>query len=174
MKVLSKQQALEQLLDLKSEFRNEIAERYEHRAKSCLTCETPGACCTDTHFVNVHVSPLEAAAIRRELERLPEALSRKVYERAEIAIDQYGLSSETGATGQTYACPLFEKGIGCLVHATAKPAPCIHHACYENESDLPPNKLLDRQETAIDKLNRRVYGRRQNWLPIPLAINQKK
>ena len=73
-------------------------------------------------------------------------------------------------TPKTYACPLFEKGVGCLVHNSAKPLPCIAHACYEREADLPPDELLTEREIKIAELNRKVYGRAEPPVPIPVAI----
>ena len=71
MKPLSETKAIEVVNRLKREFAASIRENYEHRAKSCLTCETPGVCCTDAHFVNVRISRLEAAAIRNVIGNLP-------------------------------------------------------------------------------------------------------
>src|SRR5258706_4878468 len=134
MRILSKQKALERLQKLKSDFKSQISEDYEHLAKSCLTCETKGACCLDAHFVNVHISRLEAVAIRSVLQTLPERKQNQIYERIDETIKKYDLSTEGDTYSQTFACPLFEKGIGCLVHQTGKPAPCITHACYENKA----------------------------------------
>ena len=73
MKRPSEKQALARLQKVKDAYRETIAGGYEHRAKSCLTCETKGACCLDAHFVNVHITRLEAAAIRGVLDNLPAA-----------------------------------------------------------------------------------------------------
>ena len=172
MKTISEKRALERLKNIKADFTALIKTNYGHRAKSCLTCETPGACCLDAHFVNVHISRLEAKAIRNALERLPEKTQSVVYFRVEETIEKYGLSAEGDTFAQTYACPLFEKGIGCLVHATGKPVPCIQHACYENADDLPPDALAAKQENLIDDLNYRTYGRPQPWLPLPVALSR--
>src|SRR5262245_36024751 len=118
MKVLSETRALEKLHELKSEFAEHIREDYEHRAKSCVTCKTPGACCLDAHFVNVRITRLEAVAIRRVIDELLDP--DEVMARAEETIEKFGL--ENGF--DFYACPLFEKGIGCLVHERGKPLPC--------------------------------------------------
>jgi hypothetical protein len=56
------------------------------------------------------------------------------------------------------------------VHDAAKPLPCIAHACYERREDLPPDELLTEREIRIAELNRRVYGRTEAPLPIPLVI----
>src|SRR5438445_2899409 len=170
MKLLSEQKALGRLQKLKTDFKDQISDGYEHRAKSCLTCETQGACCLDAHFVNVHVSRLETVAIRQELEKLPEEKQLEVYRRVDETVEKYGLSSEGDTFPQTYTCPLFERGTGCLVHANGKPVPCITHACYENAADLPPDELQADQEKRIDDLNTQTYGRPQPWLPLPLAI----
>ena len=145
---------------------------YEAKAKSCLTCETKGACCLDEHFVNVHISRLEAVAMSETIETLSEDHRAEVNDRIDSAIESYSLSTDGDTFTQTYACPLFEKETGCLVHNTAKPLPCISHACYENEKDLPPSHLLAEQEGLVDELNRQTYGRPQSWLPIPLALRK--
>ena len=170
MKLISQSRALQRLFRIKEDLRSEISD-LESRAKSCLTCETPGACCLDAHFVNVHISRLEAAAVGEVLAALPAELQRTVVERVDAAIETYGLTADGDTFAQKFACPLFEKGIGCLVHSTAKPAPCIVHACYENEDDLPPDELQASAEREIEALNARVYGRPQPWLPLPLALN---
>ena len=174
LKLLTEQKALVRLKKLKSDFRSEISETYERRAKSCLTCETQGACCLDAHFVNVHISRLEATAIKRTLEKLPPEKQAEIYARFNETITKYGLSTQNDTYAQTYACPLFEKGAGCLVHHEGKPLACITHACYENAKDLPPAHLLTEQEGLVEDLNIRTYGRPQAWLPIPLAIRHRK
>jgi len=174
MKFISETSGIEKLTQLRAEFAGTIRENYEHRAKSCSTCETPGACCLDEHFVNVHISRLEAAAIKKSIGKFSEEEQMVIYERVERVIKRYGLT-ETGETfAKTYACPLFEKGIGCLVHDIAKPLPCIAHACYEQKEHLPPSELLTRREIEIGKLNERVYGKSEPILPIPLAIRSTK
>lgn len=173
MKLLSETTALSKLRSIRNEFRLRIRDNYEHRARSCATCETPGKCCLDAHFVNVRITRLEAAAIRNALDTLEPEQSEKVHLRIDEAIAKYGLDRTSEALLETYACPLFEKGIGCLVHQTAKPLPCIAHACYERKEDLPPDELLAEREIEIEKLNRRVYGK-TTLLPIPLALQLQK
>lgn len=172
MKLLSEKQALVKLSYLRENFAQSIRDGYEHKAASCLTCTTPGACCLDAHFVNVHISRLEAAAIRNRIESLPVELRAEVFERTDRVIAEYGLSGEGDTFAQKFACPLYEKGVGCLVHEVGKPAACTVHACYENPADLPPDELQIEQERKIDDLNARTYGRRDQWLPIPLAIRK--
>lgn len=172
MKTLSEKRALERLKKLMADFSDVIKTNFEHRAKSCLTCAGPGACCLDAHFVNVHISRLEAVAIRNAIGKLPDKAQNAVYCRVEDVIEKYGLSAEGDTFAQTYACPLFEKGIGCLVHAEGKPVPCIHHACYENAADLPPDALAAEQEAHIDDLNLRTYCHPQAWLPLPVALTR--
>ena len=145
MKFLSEKIALERLHTLQTTFAEKVRERYEHRAKSCLTCETPGACCLDAHFVNVRISRLEARLIEKTLQKLPEQKRNEIYERIERSVEEYGLSEGGEVFEQTFACPLFEKGTGCFVHNEGKPLPCIHHACYERQEDLPPDELLINQ-----------------------------
>ena len=170
MKKISEKQGLRQLHRLKTDYRDRIKTDYEDAAKDCITCETKGACCLDAHFVNVHISRLEAAAIRMVLSRLPVNTQAETYRRIDEAIVKYNLTDKGDTFSQTYACPLFEKGIGCLVHEEGKPLPCIQHACYENQEDLPPDELLDVQEGLVDRLNWRTYGTLTQWLPLPVAI----
>src|SRR5436190_6933525 len=166
MKPISQTQALERLKNIQADLRSEIS-NFESRAKSCLTCDTPGACCLDAHFVNVHISRLEAAAIANVLNDLPADLQSRVAQRIDDAIATHGLTTEGDTFAMTYACPLFEKGVGCLVHSTAKPVPCMVHACYENQTDLPPDELQTAAERQIDALNTRVYSQPQPLLPLP-------
>ena len=173
MKFISQQKAIGSLAEIRYEFRSEIRSRFEHRAKSCVTCETPGACCLDAHFVNVRVSRLEAEAINEALDGLSPEIKKAVRERTVNCIKAYKLDEALETETATYACPLFEPGIGCLVHETAKPLPCIAHACYESQSDLPPDEILDRAELAVYDLNIRTYGQVELPLPIPLAIRIK-
>jgi Fe-S-cluster containining protein len=169
MKALSEKQAIEKLCHLKDALRANIVRNYEFRAKSCAVCETPGACCLDAHFVNVRISRLEAAAMRRKLaETGPEMLVR-IEKRITKSIADHKLDEALDPMTATYACPLFEPGVGCVVH-DVKPAACIVHACYEREADFPPDELLDAAEAAIDRLDARSFGSRQSWRPIPVAL----
>lgn len=171
MKTLSETKALTKLKELKNAYQKEIRDNFEHKAKDCLTCPTQGACCTDAHFVNVHVTRLEAVAIRRTLEKLNENHRKEIYARVAKTIEDYGLTAEGDTFRQKFACPLFEKGIGCLVHSEAKPAACIQHACYENKEDLPPDELQEEVEFKVEKLDRAVYRRFPKWLPLPVWLN---
>ena len=169
MKTLSEKSALAKLRALKNELRAHLREVYERRAKDCQTCEVQGVCCTDAHFVNVHITRLEAALMHEELEKLPEAKRREIAGRVERAIEEFGLTADGDTFAQTFACPLFEKGTGCLVHAV-KPVPCLQHACYERSEDLPPAELQENAEAAIERLNRGTYRRAARWLPLPVAL----
>lgn len=170
MKPLSEKQALKKLQNLKDDYRNFIKENYEHRAKSCETCETKGACCLDAHFVNVHITKLEAVSISQELKKLSAEKQKLIYQQIAETIEIYDLSSEGDTFKKTFACPLFEKGIGCLVHSV-KPVPCIQHACYERKEDLPPDELQENAEQKIERLNQKTYGN-SNWLPLPLGLQK--
>ena len=172
MRLPSETIALEKLHDLKTDFAARIRSGYEHRANSCSTCETPGACCLDAHFVNVHISKLEAKAIRNAVDKLPNRA--EIDARIEETITRYELTTDGDTFSKTYACPLFEKGIGCLVHELGKPLPCITHACYENKEDLPPDALLAQAEQQVDELNEIVYRRLTSWLPLPVAIKRSR
>lgn len=172
MKTLSEKQALVKLQKLKNDFRNFISDNYEHKAKSCLTCETKGACCLDSHFVNVHITRLEAVAIGETLEKLDSEKQSKIYERADKTIEKYDLKSSGDTFSRTFACPLFEKDFGCLVHANGKPTACIQHACYENEADLPSDERQIETEAHIEKLNEQTYRQFPKWLPLPVWLSQ--
>lgn len=126
----------------------------------------------DAHFVNVHISRLEAVAINRTIEKLPLTVQECVIRRIDDAVIRHDLSSDGDTYAQTFACPLFEKGIGCLVHETGKPIPCIAHACYESAADLPPDAFAEQAEREIDALNTKTYGRHQSALPLPLALQK--
>jgi hypothetical protein len=160
MKLLPKSIAIKRLATIREEFRSEIATKFEHRAKLCSSCETPGACCLDEHFVNVRVSRLEASAIGKAVGELDEEVRSAVLARLERVKPE----------AEFYACPLYQVGSGCLVHYTAKPLPCIAHACYDRKEDLPPDELLSTREIEIDDLNRRVYGRSGPQMPIHAAL----
>lgn len=170
MKPLSRTKALIELQKLKTAYQSFVKTYYEHKAKDCRTCPTKGACCLDAHFVNVHITKLEAVAVRKTLENLTEEKQRQIYERAAEAVEKYDLKTSGDTFLKTFACPLFEKGAGCLVHFEGKPAPCISHACYENEADLPPEKFQEEIENKIEKLNKKTYGNNVRWLPLPVWL----
>ncbi|MGB7207624.1 MAG: hypothetical protein WBD27_03085 [Pyrinomonadaceae bacterium] len=172
MKVLSEKQALDKLHRIKIDFAGRVKNEYEQNAKNCLTCETQGACCLDAHFVNVHITRLEAAAIQNALAKLSNEKQAEIYNRINETIANYKLTADGDSFSKTYACPLFEKGVGCLVHKEGKPLPCIQHACYENKEDLPPDELLAEQEGLIERLNKKTYAEPTKWLPLPLFIRQ--
>ena len=171
MKTLSEKHALLKLRNLKTDFRDAVRQNYEHKAKDCLTCETKGACCLDAHFVNVHITKLEAVLIREKLGEFPIEKQREIDSRVEETIEKYDLKLHGDTFAQTFACPLFEKGVGCLIHLV-KPAPCIQHACYERPEDLPPDSLQTEIESQIEKLNEQTYKNFPQWLPLPLWLSQ--
>ena len=172
MKTLNQNKGLVELANLRENFRNRIESDFEPAAKDCLTCDVKGSCCTDAHFVNVHISRLEAVAIGEAIAGLDQRLRMRVLTRNSESLAAMNRQSDSKTFEKSYSCPLFEKGIGCLVHQTAKPFPCINHACYENESDLPPSELLVAAEKKISRLNERVYRKNWNWLPIPEWIEK--
>ena len=169
MKTLSEKQALLKLGKLKTDFQDFIRENYEHRAKDCQTCPVQGACCTDAHFVNVHITRLEAVAVREALRKFDAAKQKEIYRRNAETIEKYDLKASGDTFAQTFACPLFEKGTGCLIHREGKPVPCIQHACYERQEDLPPDELQEAAEQKIERLNRQTY-KQSKWLPLPLWL----
>jgi hypothetical protein len=177
MKMLTETKALGGLEKLKTSFQNFIKTNYEYRAQNCQTCPTKGACCLDAHFVNVHITRLEAVAIRNTLKNLSEEKQREIYKRAAETVEKYNLKSDDDTFEKTFACPLFEKSLGCLIHENAKPSACISHACYENREDLPPERFQEQIENTIEKLNKRTYGNALTWLPLPVwldSINTSK
>jgi hypothetical protein len=173
MKELTERAALARLQRAKRAYQSHIKLVYEPAARSCRACPTPGVCCTDAHFVNVHITRLEAVAIRDTLARTPRldaAARRAVYQRARAAVNHYHLHAGGDTYAQTFSCPLFAPGVGCLVHARAKPAPCIQHACYDNWADVPPASLAWRAERRVEQLNEQTYGAAWAWLPLPLWL----
>jgi hypothetical protein len=172
MKTLSEKQALIKLRTLKNDFRAEIKQNYEHRAKDCGTCETKGACCLDAHFVNVHITRLETVLIKEELEKLAPKKRKEIYKRIDETVEKYGLNSRGDTFAKTFACPLFEKNIGCLIHEV-KPIPCIQHACYERKEDLPPDELQTNAEEKIERLNEQTYKQFSHWLPLPVFLQNQ-
>ena len=170
---LSEAEALARLQRSKAAFQTHVKLNFEHRALDCRACPTPGVCCTDAHFVNVHITRLEAVAVRETIERTPRLNAeekRAVYQRARETIERYGLTAAGETFAQTYSCPLFVKDVGCLVHRRAKPAPCIQHACYDDWTDVPPPASQWREERRVEQLNTEVYGAAWAWLPLPLWL----
>ncbi len=168
--MIAESKAIEKLSELREEFRAAV-KTYEMKARPCEDCAEPGVCCRDVHFVNVRVTRLEAAAIKNVVRSMDERLRLAVRDRAVDAVGRFGLEDGSqDAAKKTYACPLFEPGVGCLVHRTAKPLPCIAHACYSSRSDLPPAKLCEEKEAEVARLNRRAYGRDEVPQPIPIVL----
>ena len=172
MKFISESEALKRLKNLKSAYQDLIQTKYETKAKSCLTCSVQGVCCTDAHFVNVHITRLEAIAIRDALVKFKEEKQREIFTRVEETVRKYNLNSDDDTFAKTFACPLFEKGVGCLIHKYGKPIPCIQHACYENREDLPPDELQTAKESQIERLNSKTYGKNFSWLPLPVCLQK--
>ncbi|PYS98546.1 MAG: hypothetical protein DMF65_10225 [Acidobacteria bacterium] len=173
MRKLSEAEALARLQRSKAAFQTHVKLNFEHRALDCRACPTPGVCCTDAHFVNVNITRLEAVAIRETIARTPrltEDERRAVYSRARAAVARYGLTASGDTFERTFACPLFVRGVGCLVHRRAKPAPCIQHACYKDWADVPPLSSQWREERRVEQLNAGVYGAAWEWLPLPLWL----
>lgn len=173
MGFISETEAITRLNKLKVELKALVRDVYENKAKDCITCETQGACCLDAHFVNVRITRLEAVAILRSLSQFNRAKQAEVYNRITEAIGRFGLEDDLYAE-KGYACPLFERGTGCLVHNEGKPIPCILHACYENREDLPPESLLEEYEAIADSLDHRTYGIKSARLSLPVAITKIK
>lgn len=173
MKTLSETKAIKKVKNLKTEYKKLISDKFEHRAKSCLICETQGVCCLDEHFVNVHITKLEAVLIEKNLKKFSLEKQNEIYERIENAIEKYDLNSEGDTFQKTFACPFFEKNTGCLIHEV-KPIPCVQHACYERREDLPPDELQTETEKKIERLNEQTYKTFAAWLPLPVWISKLK
>ena len=167
MRFISEAKGLISLKAQKDALRSTVA-AYETHGQPCSTCDTPGACCLDEHFVNVRISRLEAVAITNVIDRLPTIQRIAVHERIADSAADLAANPDTS----TFACPLYDKTTGCLVHDEAKPVPCIVHACYATPDDLPPDALQDAAELAIDKLNTRVYAKPTPLEPLPLAVSR--
>ncbi|MGQ9897102.1 MAG: hypothetical protein ACUVR8_06055 [Acidobacteriota bacterium] len=163
--------ALTRLRRIKQRFARYVGKNYGHLAADCAACPTP--CCADAQFVNVHIVQLEAKAMLDTLRYSPKHGPAKVQEvlaRAADAVTRYRLTESGDTFRQTYACPLFESGVGCLVHWKAKPAACIQHGCYERWEDLPETETQWHVERQVATLDAAVYGVPSTWLPIPLWL----
>lgn len=172
MRFYSEKTALEHLAEVRRQFADQIRNGFEHAAKDCQTCETKGACCLDAHFVNVRITRLEAVAIVREIERLPVGKQAAIRKKVFDTVERFGLENAAADSKETFACPLFERDTGCLVHGTAKPLPCIAHACYERKEDLPPDELLQEAEVRVYEISRRTYGSTALPKPLPVGLKQ--
>lgn len=173
MKNMPETKALVQLRRVKQGFSRYINQNYGAKAKDCRTCQT--VCCKDSSFVNVNITHLEALAIWQTLKNSSRVNQEKFLEiinRAKESIETYNLSELGDTFSQTYSCPLFEDGIGCLVHWKAKPAPCIQHGCYENWQDLPDTKVFAQVERRVEQLNNRVYNNQERltYATIPVWL----
>ena len=173
MRMMTEARALARLQQSKAAFQTHVKLNFERRAVDCRACTTPGACCTDAHFVNVNITRLEAVAIRETIRRTPRMTDeerRAVYVRAREAVGRYGLAASGDTFARTYSCPLFAQDVGCLVHRRAKPAPCIQHACYDDWADVPPLDSQWREERRVEQLNSEVYGAAWEWLALPVWL----
>src|ERR687890_1242064 len=104
MKKLTEAAALARLQREKAAYQSNVKVNYEPAARSCRACPSPGVCCTDAHFVNVHITRLEAVAMRDTLARTPrlsEDERRAVYVRAREAVGRYGLRPSGDTLAQT-------------------------------------------------------------------------
>ena len=172
MNEICEEEALSELIRIKAAYQRFIRDNFETSAQNCQTCPTFGVCCTDAQFVNVHITPLEAVAIKNALEqKLTEKEKQKLFSKIAETIEKYDLNQKGDTFEQTFACPLFTTQNGCLVHESGtKPTACIQHACYQQQEDLPPQCLQDYTEKRIEKLNYEAYGHDWRWLPLPLQL----
>lgn len=166
MRFLTEKNALLKLEKLSRDHTEVVRREFEFKAKQCAVCKTPGVCCVDEHFVNVQISKLEALHINNEINKLPLLMRATVKERINNAAEQL----RSDPDHETFSCPLYQTNVGCLVHNAVKPVPCVQHACYDDQKDLPPDELQFEQEIKIAKLNKMTYGREITSLPLPLAL----
>ena len=104
-----------------------------------------------------------------------ERVRVRILDRAARTVESLELESAIDTFATTYACPLFEPGTGCLVHSEAKPAPCIHHGCYEAPEHLPDEASRIEVERTVAELNREVYGADESqwgYLTIPVWMTR--
>ncbi|MEW6734925.1 MAG: hypothetical protein AB1489_26785 [Acidobacteriota bacterium] len=175
MRDLEEAKALVQLRRSKQRFAQYIQDNYAYKAVDCRTCTT--ICCIDDHFVNINITRLEARAIWQTLSNSPRISAEKfneIIKRARQLVEKYRLTTQGETFRQTYSCPLYESGIGCLVHWKAKPAPCIQHGCYENWQDLPDTAEFARVERRIEQINEQVYRNKQetDYATIPVWLSR--
>jgi Fe-S-cluster containining protein len=169
MRFVSETTGMKQLALARESLRKAVS-TYEINAKDCGTCETRGVCCTDVHFVNVRITRLETKAIASVVKTLTEETRLNVLRNISLSAETLNDIGSPDFEMQFYSCPLFDKAVGCTVHEV-KPGACIHHACYENRTDLPPTEVLKEYEREVLDLNKRVYGRDSMPLPIPIALS---
>ena len=169
MRFVSETNGMTQLAIARQSLRDAVAP-YETNAKDCGTCETRGVCCTDIHFVNVRITTLESKAIASAIGALSDEKRTSVLKNISLAAETLRKGESPDLEMRFYSCPLFDDAVGCSVHEV-KPGTCIHHACYEQRRDLPPDHLLEEHEQEVADLNKRVYGKDSVPLPIPIALS---
>lgn len=169
MRFVSETTGLTKLATARQSLRQAVA-IHEKNAKDCGTCETRGICCTDVHFVNVRITRLETKAIASAVSALTEEIRLNVLKNISLSAATLKDKESPDFEMQFYSCPLFDQTVGCSVHEV-KPGACIHHACYEKRTDLPPMEVLEEYEQEVFDLNTQVYGRDSMPLPIPIALS---
>lgn len=169
MRFISETAGMAKLATARQSLRKAVA-AYETNAKDCGACETRGVCCTDVHFVNVHITRLETKAIASAVKDLTEETRLNILKNISLSAGTLKEKESPDFEMQFYSCPLFDETVGCSVHEV-KPGACIHHACYEKQTDLPPTEVLEEYEQEVFDLNRQVYGRDSMPLPIPIALS---
>lgn len=169
MRFVSETTGMTKLAQARQSLRKVVA-TYEKNAKDCGTCETRGVCCTDVHFVNVRITRLETKAIASAVKVLTEETRLEVLRNISLSAETLKDKESPDFEMQFYSCPLFDETVGCSVHEV-KPGACIHHACYEKRTDLPPTEVLEEYEQEVFDLNKQVYGRDSTPLPIPIALS---
>ncbi|HZS47555.1 MAG TPA: hypothetical protein VFC63_20960 [Blastocatellia bacterium] len=171
MRKINESEALARLKRIKDNFRAYIG-RHSQNAIDCSTCSMP--CCQDSKFVNVNITRLEATAILRTLQQSPRISKQKFYQiitKAEQTVVRHRLDAVGDTFKQTYSCPLFEKGVGCLVHYKAKPAPCIQFGCYEDWQDIPDMTEFHRVQRRVERLHEAI-GEEPIYQTIPVWLKK--
>jgi hypothetical protein len=172
MKLIAKKKAIARLRSDLAALADEVRTGYEHAAKDCAECDVKGSCCADAHFVNVRITPLEAAAIRGFIDRLSPEMRERFDRKIADTVSRYGLDRES-PSASAYPCPLLDDDNRCIVHGVAKPVPCILHACYDRKEDMPPDDLQAAMETSIARFNLLTYGKPPVVRPLPVAIMRR-
>ncbi len=143
----------------------EASDRAARELRSCAGCD---AHCCRAGCNSMRVSRLEALALARRLSepdlapRVPEILRRA---REEIRLR--GLCADSDAT---YDCPLLSGEGRCLVHGPAQPSGCLTFRPVPDGGCDHDLRLFHRHYGKVERLDRRVFGRRSRPLPIPLAL----
>jgi hypothetical protein len=108
------------------------------------------------------------------LQKLPIEKQKEIYCRIEQTIENYDLKSSGDTFAQTFACPLFEKEIGCLVHASGKTRR-VHSACVlRKQTGFAARRVTVGSRNEIERLNEQTYKTSARWLSLPVFLHLVK